>query len=116
MSDKVTVSVRIKMDRDELWSRVWGADPWSFGSWWHDARFLEGEWDKAGQIKVTLDDPEYPEGSGESVQKVIDMDVLLEAIAKCPPHIVSDLIEDNMDSISADYIAQVAVYGECVYG
>lgn len=115
--NKVTVYVQIEMDADELWSRVFGAEPFAFGSWWLYAKYRDGaEWDRAGAIDLEIEDPEEGEGSGIGVGKRVDMDVLLDAISKCPPHIVSDLIEDNMDCVSADYILQVAVLGECVYG
>lgn len=114
MSEKVTVKVQIEMDADELWSRIFGAEPWSFGSWWRKAKYAEGtDWNKAGKITVKMDNPEDDD---KAVTKTIGVDDLLAAIEKCPPHIVSDLIEDNMDCISADYIVQVAVLGECVYG
>jgi len=63
-----------------------------------------------------MEDPDEEEGSGKYVTKTIGVDDLLAAVAKCPPHIVTDLIEDNMDSISSDYIVQVAVLGDCIYG
>lgn len=116
MSDEVTVSVVLKYDADELWSRIFGADPESFGSWWLDMEYLSGDWDKAGEIRVSLEDPDEGEGSGIPVVKVLTIQDLADALSKCPPHVVSDVLNDNVDCIVAGYVIQVAVFGDCVYG
>lgn len=113
----VTVSVQMEMDPDDLWSRVFGAEPFSFGSWWLKVDYIDAtDWDKAGVVDLWIEDPDEDEGSGIPLKRLVTLDTLVEAIGLCPPHIVSDLIEDNMDCVSADYILQVAVLGECVYG
>lgn len=114
MADKVTVTVTQEIEADELWSRIFGAEPWAFGSWWRGAKYgPDTDWDKAGTIAVALEDPEDEEGV---VMKTLTVSDVAAALSKCPPHIVAEIMDDNADCVSADFVIQVAVLGECVYG
>jgi hypothetical protein len=109
------IKVTYRMDDNELWSRIFGAAPESW-SWWRSWTWLDGtDWNKAGRVRLGIDDPDY--GEGEKVlRSVITMTELVTAIEKAPAHVQCDLIGDNMDADSADVILQIAVLGEVIYG
>lgn len=100
------------IDDTELWSRIWGGGWESFGSWWISQRDEDGtDWDKPGVTWLTIEGDD-----GKPVKGRIDMAALVKAVENCPPHIQSSIMDDNVDAIVSDYVLQVAVLGECIYG
>ena len=97
---------------DELWSRVFGGGWESMGDWWVSCEWHDGtDWDRPGRVTLRCDD-----GDDGTAEATIDMAALVAALGKCPPHIVSDVLDDNVDAVSSDFVLQVAVLGECVFG
>ncbi len=115
MSTIVTITAPIYMQADELWSRVFGAEPAMFGSHWVDFSYIQGDWDKAGLVKVTLEDPE---NEYTSVSMKIDVANLAAGLSdpNFPEHLRQDILNDNVDCISADALIQHIVYGAIVFG
>jgi len=117
MSKWATVKVEVLIEESELWSRVFGAEPFSFGSHWRKVEWLEGDWDVPGRVRLTCENDGDGEGYEYATTTVeVDMSAILEALTKCPAHIVSEIIDDNADCVSADYVLQTAVLGEVIWG
>jgi hypothetical protein len=57
--DDTKIMVTKTMDKDDLWSEVFGSG-WEYMSWWVGAKFLEGDWDKHGQVIMSYLDPDDP--------------------------------------------------------
>lgn len=112
-----TVSIITEIDADELWSRIWGSEPWSFGSWWRGLRYMTGDWDKVGQVRVVLEDPEGNEDTG-LVMGTITLDKIVAALndPQFPAHLRNNIMQDNADCVDSDAVIQFIVYGEIVYG
>jgi hypothetical protein len=111
-----TITVPYIISHDALWSRVFGACPEGFGSWWRRLEFLDDTtWETAGIARVWLEDP-------EDEDKTVQADIRAEAIALTlsdltfPDHLRQEILYDNADSISADAVIQHIVYGEIVFG
>jgi protoporphyrinogen oxidase len=114
-----TVNIITEIDGDELWSRIWGAEPWAFGSWWRVATYESGtDWDKAGQVHVCLEDHTKGEGTREVTPATITLDKIVKALnhPDFPAHLRQNIMTDNADCIDADAVIQFIVYGEVVYG
>lgn len=111
-----TITVPYIISHDALWSRVFGACPERFGSWWRRLEFLDDTtWETAGIARVWLEDP-------EDEDKTVQADIRAEAIALTlsdltfPDHLRQEILDDNTDCISADAVIQHIVYGEIVFG
>jgi hypothetical protein len=113
-----TVQIITEIDADELWSRIWGSEPQSFGSWWRGLRFTEGDWDKAGHAHVLMEDANEGEGTDKTVSVVITLTDIVLALndPKFPAHLRKNIMNDNADCIDSDAVIQFIVYGEVVYG
>ena len=111
-----TISVPYTIDTTNLWSRIWGSDPYAFGSWWRNVEWLDGsDWNKVGTVRVTLEDPEDEE-------KTVTRDVSINDIATAlsapsfPHHLRQNIMDDNADCIDSDAVIQQIVYGEIIFG
>lgn len=113
MSDMVHIVTSI--DATELWSRVWGSEPQSFGSWWRELTYLSGDWDAVGKVRVGLENPEDEE---ETITVVVTINDIVLALndPKFPSHLRQHIMDDNADCIDSDAVIQFAVYGEIVFG
>lgn len=111
-----TVQIVTEIDADELWSRIWGSEPQSFGSWWYGLTFAPGcDWDRAGEAFVILEDTEDED---RTVSATITLDKIVKALndPKFPSHLRQHIMDDNADCIDSDAVIQFIVYGEIVYG
>jgi hypothetical protein len=111
----VTITTPIYMQADELWRRVFGADPETFGGWWRAITYMEGDWDKAGLAEVILEDPEDEDKSVSMMLNAANLAAGLSDPA-FPEHLRQDILNDNVDCVSADALIQHIVYGEIVFG
>ena len=113
-----TVQIITEIDENELWSRIWGSEPQSFGSWFFGLRYLTGDWDKVGQVKVVLQDPEDYEDPQRTVTGTITLDKIVKALndPKFPAHLRQHIMDDNADCIDSDAVIQFIVFDEIVYG
>ena len=111
----INIAVPYLFDADELWSRIFGADPEAFGSWWHGITYKEGDWDKAGLVEVVLEDPDDEHAT---VNKTIGINDIAAALSSpsFPQHLRQNIIDDNTDCIDADAVIQHIMYGEIIYG
>jgi hypothetical protein len=112
------VQIITEIDADELWSRIWGSEPQSFGSWWRRLRHTTGSWDKVGEVYVAMDDPSHPEGYPDPIEATITLDKIVAALndPKFPSHLRQHIMDDNADCIDSDAVIQFIVFGEVVYG
>lgn len=109
------VQIITEIDGDELWSRIWGSEPQSFGSHWRELTFKTGDWNKAGQVRVLL---ENPEDYTTTAMATITLDKIVKALndPKFPAHLRNNIMEDNADCVDSDAVIQFIVFGEVVYG
>lgn len=117
----VEIRTTITMDETELWCRVWGADPYNFGTWWREVEWLDGaDWNKVGDgVAVTLtDDPDVPDGDANLTTKVITVQGIAEALSDpaFPDHLRQRILYDDADCIDADAVIQWIVFGEVLFG
>lgn len=117
----VEIRTTITMDASELWCRVWGADPYTFGTWWRKVEWLDGaDWNKVGDgVAVTLtDDPDGVSDERDWVTKVITPQDIADALSDpaFPDHLRQNILNDNADCIDADAVIQQVVFGEVVFG
>jgi len=108
------MKIEIEIDQYQLWRDVFGSSPFSFGTWWTDAEYLDGsDWENPGRISLTCTD----EVTGEETTKIISAEDLARALPTANDLVSIDLWDfDNYDSIASDAILQVAVLGEVIYG
>lgn len=106
-------TIQFEIDDVELWSSVFGSSPFSFGDHFTEAEYKDGaDWDKPGRITITGEDED-----GQEVTKTIGIKELAEALPIANKEVYMDLFNfDNYDSICADAVLQVAVFGKVIYG
>ena len=109
------IKIEFEVDEKELWSTIFGASPFSFGrgEWFPDAEFLgEADWETVGQIKIVgIDDDE------NQVTKILGIEDLAKALPIANQQVYMDLFDfDKYDSICADAVLQVAMFGKVIYG
>lgn len=107
------VKIEFEVDAQELWSTVFGSSPFSFGDHFTEAEYLDdANWERMGRITV--------EGYDENdnlVKKTLDVNDLAKALPIANQQVYMDLFNfDNYDSICADAVMQVAVFGKVIYG
>lgn len=112
------VQIITSIDGDELWSRIWGSEPQSFGSHWRALEYRTGDWQHAGQVRVVLEDPYDLEGSDATVIGTITLDKIVKALnnLQFPSHLRDNIMQDNADCIDSDAVIQFIMFGEVVYG
>ena len=118
MTDNVytTISVPYTIDTTNLWSRIWGSDPYSFGSWWRGVEWLDGaDWDKVGVVRVKLEDPD---GEHRTIERDVTIDDIVAALSapSFPQHLRQIILDDNADCVDSDAVIQKIVYGEIIFG
>lgn len=106
-------TIKFEVDDLELWSSVFGSSPFSFGDHFTDAEYLGStDWDKVGLVKITGTDE-----NDQEVTKTIGIEQLAEALPIANEQVYMDLFNfDRYDSICADAVLQVAVFGKVIYG
>ena len=109
------IKIEFEVDEKELWSTIFGASPFTFGrgEWFPDAEFLgEADWETVGQIKIVgIDDDE------NQVTKILGIEDLAKALPIANQQVYMDLFDfDKYDSICADAVLQVAMFGKVIYG
>ena len=107
--------ISFDIDDQELWSTVFGSNPFSFGrgEWFPEAEYLaDADWETVGQIKIVgIDDDE------NRIEKILDVHDLANALPIANALVNMDLFDlDNYDSICSDAVLQVAMFGKVIYG
>lgn len=117
---QVTINIPIAVDANDLWAAVLGSG-WDTFSWWTASEYLTGDWDHAGIVRITAEDPDSTDDT--FITREIDLDALVRAtqnvagggyVDGCTGHAInwSDL---DFDACVGDLILQVAVFGEPIY-
>ena len=108
-------TISFEIDDQELWSTVFGSSPFSFGrgEWFPEAEFLgEADWETVGQIDIVGIDED-----GTRKRKILDVHDLASALPIANKQVHMDLFNlDKYDSICADAVLQVAMFGKVIYG
>lgn len=106
-------TITFEVNDQELWEATWGSSALAWGSWWIDCEFLdEADWDKIGQVKLTIEDV-----NEKHVTKVLGLEDIAKALPIANQQVYMDLFNfGNYDAICADAILQVAMLGEVIYG
>lgn len=107
------IKIEFEVDEKELWSTIFGASPFSFGDHFTEAEYLgEADWENVGQIEVTGEDED-----GSMVTKILGVEDLANALPIANQQVYMDLFNfDKYDSICADAVLQVAMFGKVIYG
>jgi hypothetical protein len=108
-------TISFEIDDQELWSTIFGSSPFSFGrgEWFPEAEFLgDADWETVGQIKIVgIDDDE------NKIEKILGIQDLVDALPTANKQVYMDLFNlDKYDSICADAVLQVAMFGKVIYG
>jgi hypothetical protein len=115
MSEMVIVPVQ--MEAEEVWSNVLGS-AWEDWDWWQKIEYSEGsDWDKVGEITVSITDP-----NDEEEEQVITKTLGVQDLANAYAELVSknyggtNLNIHDLDAVYGDCVLQQAVLGDVVYG
>lgn len=113
----ITVKVTREMDRDELWSNVFGTAGESW-SWWRSVTFHGGaSWETPGDSGYADLRIEDPDDESKTIVKIVTMDDVVYAaewyVAKGYER---GSALDDLDAGASDLILQFMVFGEVVYG
>jgi hypothetical protein len=102
-----------------LWSAVFGSsfETWD---WWVGIKYVEGDWDVPGHVRLSILDPDDPEGSPlitanirmENVRKAFDRAVDEGVIN---PDCIFDEDDVDLDAVDGDVVLQIATLGEITY-
>lgn len=103
----------IEVEDQLLWETVFGSSPFSFGDHFEEAEYLgKADWDTMGRIKISGLD-----GDDNMITKVLTVKDLAKALPIANQQVYMDLFNfDQYDSICADAVLQVAMFGKVIYG
>jgi hypothetical protein len=113
MSEKVIIT--IQMDAQEVWSNVLGS-AWEDWDWWEKIKYSEGsDWDKVGEITLSITDPNDEENV---ITKTLGVQDLAKAYAELASKNYggTNLDIHDLDAVYGDCVLQQAVLGDVVYG
>jgi hypothetical protein len=109
-----TVVIPRVIDKDELWSEVFGS-AWEMNEWWLDYSFVEGNWDKHGSVSITAINP-LDDGK---VTRVLTIDDIVTAYTEIVNgehyHCGGSVSIDDMDMCAGDLVIQQAMFGDVFY-
>lgn len=102
---------------ENLWSEVFGSgfETWE---WIRGVRYLEGDWDVPGKVRVKIEDPD---DEGKTKAGVITPGRLIQALDKAAEKYVDACTGNpihehmNWDACSGDVLVQIAVLGDVYY-
>lgn len=110
-----TILVPKAIDKDELWSNVFGS-AWEMNEWWLDYTFIEGNWDKHGIVSITAENP-LDDGT---LTRTLNIDDIANAYAEIVNgdhyHCGGAVDIDDMDMCAGDLVIQQAMFGDVFYG
>jgi hypothetical protein len=116
-STKIVLPVEV--DAEDFWSHVLGS-AWESWSWWQRVEYSAGaDWDKVGEVTVTIDDPEADWDEETDSQPVLTKTLTLEDLAASYAKCLAEGYKFNLDDLDAcdgDVVMQMAVLGEVTYG
>jgi hypothetical protein len=110
------ILVAIPMDKDDLWSEVFGSG-WEHQPWWVECQYLVGDWATNGKVVMHYCDPE-----DDSVPVQKSDIITIESIADAYSFLLLDDFThcfgeplSESDACTSDAILQIAVFGELLY-
>lgn len=111
------IPVTIAMDKDEVWSNIFGSGfEILVDEWVHSIVFLEGDWDKHGVVELKYEDP----NTGNQVRKTLTIVDIANAVSNLTAegwtHCGGDHVLDDPDACVGDAVIQYALFGEFIYG
>jgi hypothetical protein len=106
-------TIKFEVEDQLLWETVFGSSPFSFGDHFTKANYIgDADWDVIGKIRITgLDE------NDKKVTKTLSVKDLAKALPIANQQVYMDLFNfDQYDSICADAVLQVALFGKVIYG
>lgn len=120
MNEKNTESIVIPivMDKNYLWSNVFGSWNGAFPWWVSIEYFGDTDWDTYGAVKITyLVDVDNSEETASKILRVEDIaDAYASVVANQYHHCGETVNIDRMDECASDLVLQQAVFGDVIYG
>jgi len=119
MNKENLVIAEIAVDKEELWSSIFGS-AYESHSWWLDEEFKEeGGWETIGEVTLTAWNAK---NNSKEIVKSFKPDDIFDAWKKsvaegyvhCGNYSMLDV--DNADACFGDIVLQIAMYGEIVWG
>lgn len=109
------IVIPVQVEPEEFWSNLLGS-AWEDWDWWQSIKYSEGsQWDKVGEITVSITDPDDEEEE-EVITKTLGVQDLADAYAKYISQTKNTVNWEDFDACSGDAVLQIAVLGEIVYG
>ena len=111
-----TMTVEVEVDMTELLSAVWDNLTTAYSPWLHSFSFDWENNDGTETVEVVFESPML---EGGKVKKNVTPEMLLKAFTECYGKRIWGQTVDadfEFDTLVSDYILQVALFGEEVYG
>lgn len=109
----------IKPTDEALWSAVFGSS-FEVWDWWINIEYVEGEWDKPGHVRLTIENPDYVGTSRitanirmDNIRKAFD-ELLRKGIVNRDCIYAEDDVD--LDAVAGDAVLQQAILGDIIYG
>ncbi len=115
LAEDKKVLVPVYIDKDELWSEVFGSAYEQAGDWWLDEHYVSGDWETHGEVRIGyLDEDENPQSITLTIKDIARGYGI--AVEQGYHHCGSYVDFRNMDACSGDIILQCAIFGQLIYG
>ena len=117
VAEKVTITVPLEMDADNLWQMIFGSEFETWEWWYAYTNFQGGDWEHhcLAEVYHYLD-----EDNGEVIPFQLTIDHIVAAITALIQQgnigVTNALINEDFDADAADMVIQQACFGEVVYG
>ena len=117
VAEKVTITVPLEMDADDLWRMIFGSEFETWDWWYAYTNFKGGDWEHhcLAEVYHYLD-----KDSGEVIAFQLTIDHIVDAISALIQDghnsIATALINQDFDADLADIVIQKTCFGEVVYG
>jgi hypothetical protein len=114
------IVIPVSIDRDTLWSNVFGGG-WEYSSWWVGLKYGKGgSWDNIGDGTFTLTCEDPDDDNAKPVKKTLTIDDLARAygvaLSNNYHHCGTAWDIEDPDHCVSDGILQLAFFGELIYG
>ena len=110
-----TTNVNIEVDMKELLSAVWDNLTTTYSSWLYSFSF---DWENNDGTESVVVNFENPYGDSDVIT-VVTPEMLLKAFTECYGKTIwGQVVNDELefDTLVSDYILQIAIFGEEVFG
>ena len=116
VAEKVTITVPLEVDADDLWRMIFGSEFETWDWWYAYTNFQGGDWEHHCLAEVYHIDEE--DDYRHTFQLRIDdiADAVSTLIREGYNDIAHSLLNQDFDAGTADMVIQQACFGEVVYG